>query len=859
MDEADFEGLESPTVIYFPDTNTFETDPTDFVHEIDEGDSMFRQVLRNEYPTPQPPYAPGPGWWDGDGADPANTDRQRVEPKGIVGLGHQGVDQTFEYSFDFRTDPTFQATSDFCHIFQLKALDGDDSPPLATISLYKNGSGIQGRVDCFTDGTSGTPQTEIIPTTFNYTAGQWIHFDIRITPCAQGESTGEILLSVNGGPFTGIANAAIDLADSTTYRPKFGFYRGMSTSNGVPVGDSWVEHRTITGYIGTSNILTWAGGANNNTWDTGATANFLNGSASSVFNTIDQVNFTGATNTTVNLSGDIWPDFADVNSSANYTFAGSGSITGGTLRKDGTGTLTLATTNSYPGLTLVTNGTLYVTGSIGNDSLADVEGGTLKIGSTTALGSDNPNGIQIAGGTLDVNGFGIGSIAVQVQGSGVGGAGAIINSGAQQTSAMSNVTLTADTTFGGTGRWDLRGSGNTLSTGGSAFNLTKTGTNQISFVGTGVDPALANITINQGILAFQTSVSSMGNPADAVTVASGAILGFYNTSAVMNKNCTLNGGTMWAQSGTTGQNVFSGPITLGSGGGILDAGSALAGGSANAGAVLTIGGAIGGSGALTKNGPGTVTLGVADTFGGPTTVNAGTLVADTNSSIPTNTALTIAAGAAVDLVNHASNPKILLQLASLSLSGSTNAWSGHLDLSNNDLIVHNGSLANITNQIEQGYNGGPWTGVGGITSSVAATITNTALGVELNSNGSGPLMTSFDSQAVTSTDVLVKYTYVGDANLDGVVNGSDYTLIDNGFNSHLTGWRNGDFNYDGVVNGDDYTLIDNAFNTQGPSLAGAAAGETSQVVESVPVPEPVGMGVLALAVASLHRRRRGGR
>ena len=55
----------------------------------------------------------------------------------------------------------------------------------------------------------------------------------------------------------------------------------------------------------------------------------------------------------------------------------------------------------------------------------------------------------------------------------------------------------------------------------------------------------------------------------------------------------------------------------------------------------------------------------------------------------------------------------------------------------------------------------------------------------------------------------MKYTYFGDANLDGVVNASDYTLIDNGFNSQtsgplLTGWFNGDFNYDGVVNGDDY-------------------------------------------------------
>ncbi len=187
QNEAGFEGLEEPKVIYFPATNTFQNDPTNYQNHVDEGGGLFRDTLRNEYPTPLPPYASGPGWWDGDGANSANTDRQRSEPKGIVGLGHQQVEQTFEYSFDFRTDPTFTATSNFDHIFQLKATNGDDSPPLATISLYKSGSGIQGRVDCFSDGTSGTPQTETVPTTFSYTAGQWIHFVIRITPCARAK------------------------------------------------------------------------------------------------------------------------------------------------------------------------------------------------------------------------------------------------------------------------------------------------------------------------------------------------------------------------------------------------------------------------------------------------------------------------------------------------------------------------------------------------------------------------------------------------------------------------------------------------------------------------------------------------
>jgi len=54
--------------------------------------------------------------------------------------------------------------------------------------------------------------------------------------------------------------------------------------------------------------------------------------------------------------------------------------------------------------------------------------------------------------------------------------------------------------------------------------------------------------------------------------------------------------------------------------------------------------------------------------------------------------------------------------------------------------------------------------------------------------------------------VLVKYTYYGDANLDGQVDGSDYSLIDNGYLNHLTGWYNGVFNYGAVIDGSDYTV-----------------------------------------------------
>ena len=78
------------------------------------------------------------------------------------------------------------------------------------------------------------------------------------------------------------------------------------------------------------------------------------------------------------------------------------------------------------------------------------------------------------------------------------------------------------------------------------------------------------------------------------------------------------------------------------------------------------------------------------------------------------------------------------------------------------------------------------------------------------------------------TDLLVKYTYYGDANFNGKVDGNDYSRIDATFNNEHTagnigGWFNGDFNLDGKVDGNDYGLIDSAFNSQLGTLRPGAA------------------------------------
>jgi hypothetical protein len=208
-------------------------------------------------------------------------------------------------------------------------------------------------------------------------------------------------------------------------------------------------------------------------------------------------------------------------------------------------------------------------------------------------------------------------------------------------------------------------------------------------------------------------------------------------------------------------------------------------------------------------------------------------------------------GGSVTLGGISTGGQQLLITSSLSV-GST----GILDLANGAMDVQNGNLAAITTGIASGFSKGAWASQG-ITSSAARNDPKnlTALGVVLNNDGSGNSNYGIDSVLglfagynPSPADVLVRYTYYGDTNLDGHVDQADYSMIDNGTLSHQTGWSNGDFNYDGVVDGSDYTLIDEAFNMQGASLAAAIAPSLKATVKSRPA--PVKAAVLRLPAPS---------
>jgi hypothetical protein len=113
-------------------------------------------------------------------------------------------------------------------------------------------------------------------------------------------------------------------------------------------------------------------------------------------------------------------------------------------------------------------------------------------------------------------------------------------------------------------------------------------------------------------------------------------------------------------------------------------------------------------------------------------------------------------------------------------------------------------------------------------------------------------LTSFNGIAIDSTTVLLKYTYVGDANLDGQVDALDYERIDLAIgNTEVLGTAQGDLNYDGNVDALDYEQVDlNIGNGVGSPLASGPA--------AVFIPEPslpISAAIVA-TVACIRRRRR---
>ncbi len=392
--------------------------------------------------------------------------------------------------------------------------------------------------------------------------------------------------------------------------------------------------------------------------------------------------------------------------------------------------------------------------------------------------------------------------------------------------------------------WNGGGSDNNWSTANNWQKTPAAGSN-ITFAGANRLTSNNDTLSSVGSITFSSTAGAYSLTGNAVTV-SGGITNNSTSTQTIGINLTLSAAQQFnAASGNLAVNG-----TIATGGNTL-----TVTGSSNA----TLAGIVSGTGRLVKSGVGTLTASGNNSYSGGTTVSAGTLVVGHVNGLGTG-GLTINSNSTTRLQANLGGP---VQLSSLSVAGDT-APTGTLDITDNNLIVHNGNLATLTAQIKKGLNAGGtlWTGPG-ITSSTAAADSGgiTAVGIIPNDDGAGGALYSTwpvgadsgGAVAVTNTDVLIKYTYFGDADMNGVVDSTtDYSLWLTGSTSggSLGGWLYGDFNYDGVVdNADDYSLWLTGYTSQtGPLIAGR--------IEPVPEPSTLLLAASGLAMANLRLIRR---
>jgi hypothetical protein len=228
------------------------------------------------------------------------------------------------------------------------------------------------------------------------------------------------------------------------------------------------------------------------------------------------------------------------------------------------------------------------------------------------------------------------------------------------------------------------------------------------------------------------------------------------------------------------------------------------------------------------------------TFGSSIVGSSTSLIAD---SIRENSLTVIG----LTRINPNGGPVGASHLKTLTIDGITDNWDGKFDLTNNALVIdYDGAspIATIANQIKTAFHNGDWAG-GGITSSMASSVAPHPTAVGFAEASALGLTTSFLGQPTDTSSVLIRYVFSGDANLDGVVNALDFSLLASHFGSSSILWNQGDFNYDGVINSADFTSLAVNFNT---ALPAPALGNL--------VPEPVSLVSLAALSGICIRRRR---
>ena len=368
----------------------------------------------------------------------------------------------------------------------------------------------------------------------------------------------------------------------------------------------------------------------------------------------------GGTNT-VNLTTFNTPYSVTVsNINTNYTFTGTGKISGlGSLTKSGAGLLTILNTNDYSGGTILNAGTVAVgTNSVFGTGRLFINGGKLMSDSATAR-------------TISVPVTLVGDLTL----------GDAVNTG----------TLT------GSGAWTVSGGPRqiTVDTAQSAIisgvisgisSLSKAGGGTLDFL-TQANTYNGGFNHNGGTVRVN-STTGLGAANSPVTLADGVTLATTTTTArTLTYNWTLNGNVTLGQvSGGTAAVTLAGGMGLGGATRTITVVNATD----TISAVVTNGG-------ITKEGTGILALTGANTYSGPTTINAGQVNINGTSTLGDGTgALNLNGGAlnttATRTVSTAPVPNSLNLAADSAVTTSSTATTVDLNFTG----VLSGSAGTLT-------------------------------------------------------------------------------------------------------------------------------------------------------------------